>query len=156
MISCVKSPASSMKETADNVVAEDSSAASGNPLDARVMRTMVAAGSLAVIVSIPFAPWRVTTGLLLGGLLSLINHYWMRSSIAAVFDTALVQGNKPRLRMANYILRYFAVIGVVFLAYQFNMISLPATIAGLCSFVVALFFEAFREVYLAIIHREGN
>ena len=116
---------------------------------------MIAAVSLAVIISIPFAPWRITTGLLLGGLLSLLNHYWMRSSIAAVFDTALSQGDQPRLRLANYILRYFVIVGVVFAAYQFNIISLPATIAGLCSFVVALFFEAFREVYLAIIHREG-
>ncbi len=144
-----------MKETADNVVAGGPSAATKDPLDARVMRTMIAAVSLAVIISIPFAPWRVTTGLLLGGLLSLLNHYWMRSSIAAVFDTALGQGNKPRLRLANYILRYFVVVGVVFVAYQFNIVSLPATIAGLCSFVIALFFEAFREVYLAIIHREG-
>ena len=142
-----------MKETADNVVAGDHS--TGNVLDARVTRTMIAAMSLAVIVSIPFAPWRMTTGLLLGGLLSLLNHYWMRTSIAAAFDTALSRGNKPRLRLATYILRYFVVVGVVFVAYQFNIVSLPATIAGLCSFVVALFFEAFREVYLAIIHREG-
>jgi ATP synthase I subunit len=156
MISRVKSPASSMKETADNIVAGDSSAATRDALDARVMRTMVAAVSLAVMISIPVAPWRITSGLLLGGLLSLLNHYWMRSSIAAAFDTALGRGNKPRIGLVNYVLRYFVVVGVVFAAYQLNIISLPATIAGLCSFVVALFFEAFREVYLAIIHREEN
>ena len=144
-----------MKETADNVVAGGSSGATRDSLETRVMRTMLAAVSLAVIISLPLAPWRITTGLLLGGLLSLLNHYWMRSSIAAVFDSALGRGNKPRLRLANYILRYFVVVGVVFVAYQFNVVSLPATIAGLCSFVVAMFFEAFREVYLAIIHREG-
>ena len=116
---------------------------------------MVATVSLAVIVSLIFAPWRITTGLLLGGLLSLLNLYWMRSSIAAVFDHALGQGQKPRIRLVNYILRYFVVVGVVFAAYQLNVVSLAATIAGLCSFVVALFVEAFREVYLAIIHREG-
>ena len=145
-----------MKETVDNMVAGDSSAVTRDALDARVMRTMVVAVSLAVMISIPFAPWRITAGLLLGGLLSLLNHYWMRLSVAAAFDTALGQGKKPRLRLANYILRYFVVVGVVFLAYQFNIVSLAATIVGLCSFVVALFFEAFREVYLAIIHREEN
>jgi len=145
-----------MNETADNVVAGKSSAATSDPLEARMMRTMVAAVSLAVIISLPFAPWRITTGLLLGGLLSLLNHYWMRTSIAAAFETALGQGKTPRLRLANYILRYFVVVGVVFIAYEFNIVSLPATIAGLCSFVVALFFEAFREVYIAIIHGEGN
>jgi ATP synthase I chain len=143
-----------MKETADNVVAEGPPAATRDALQTRVMRTMAAAVSLAVIVSLPFAPWRITAGLLLGGLLSLLNHYWMRTSITAVFDSALGRGNKPRLRLANYILRYFVVAGVVFVAYQFDLVSLPATIAGLCSFVVALFLEAFREFYLAIIHRE--
>lgn len=144
-----------MKETADNVAVGGPSAAIEHLLETRMMRTMVVAVSLAVIISIPFAPWRITTGLLLGGLLSLLNHYWMRSSVAAAFDTALGQGNKPRLRLANYILRYFVVVGIVFAAYQLNVVSLPATIAGLCSFVIALFFEALREVYLAIIHREG-
>jgi hypothetical protein len=31
-----------------------------------------------------------------------------------------------------------------------------ATIAGLCSFVVALFVEAFRQFYFAIIRREES
>jgi len=33
-------------------------------------------------------------------------------------------------------------------------VSLAATIAGLSSFVVALFVEALREFYFVIIHRE--
>jgi hypothetical protein len=48
-----------------------------------------------------------------------------------------------------------AVGTVVFIAYQLNIVSLSATLLGLCSFVVALFVEAFREFYFAIIRREG-
>ena len=142
-----------MNTPADNVAA--GSVEPDRDLAIRVMWTMLATVLLAVIVSLALAPWRVTAGLLLGGLLSLLNLYWMRSSIAAVFDHALGHGQKPRIRLVNYILRYFVVVGVVFAAYQLNIVSLAATIAGLCSFVVALFVEAFREVYLAIIHREG-
>jgi hypothetical protein len=48
------------------------------------------------------------------------------------------------------------VVGLAgFAAYQLNLVSLPATIAGLSSFVVALFAEALRETYFIIIHREG-
>jgi hypothetical protein len=43
---------------------------------------------------------------------------------------------------------------IVIAAYKLNVISLPATIIGLASFVVALFAEAFRASYYAIIHRE--
>ncbi|HEY2973991.1 MAG TPA: ATP synthase subunit I [Pyrinomonadaceae bacterium] len=122
-------------------------------IEARVFRTMMVAVALAVIVSLPFAQWRVTTGLLLGGLLSLLNHHWLSSSTTAAFSV-IAHGTKPRLKLTRYILRYLVIATGVFLAYKLNIVSLAATIAGLCSFVVALFVEAFREFYFAIIHRE--
>jgi hypothetical protein len=122
-------------------------------IEARVFRTMTVAVVIAVFASLPFAQWRITTGLLLGGLLSLFNHHWLRVSSAAAFSV-VVNGAKPKLKLAQYILRYFVVAAVVFIAYKLNVVSLTATIAGLCSFVVALFAEAFREFYFVIIHRE--
>lgn len=143
-----------MKETGNNEGGNALSAAADNGIDGRIFRTMAAAVALAVIISAPIAPWRITTGLLVGGLLSLLNHYWMRTSISAGFDLALGQGTKPQIKLAQYVLRYFVVGTIVFAAYQLSIVSLPATIAGLCSFVVALFVEAVREFYFAIIHRE--
>lgn len=122
-------------------------------IDGRIFRTMAFAVAIAVIASVPFAEWRITTGLLVGGVLSLLNHYWLISSTTAAFKVVL-HGAKPQLKLAQYILRYFVVGVVVFATYQLNLVSLVATIAGLCSFVVALFVEAFREFYFAIIHRE--
>jgi ATP synthase I chain len=144
-----------MKETGNKQSGSALSAKADDGIDGRIFRTMAAAVALAVIVSAPFAPWRITTGLLVGGVLSLLNHYWMRTSISAGFALAQGQGTKPQMRLAQYVLRYFVVGAIVFGAYQLNIISLPATLAGLCSFVVALFVEAFREFYFAIIHREG-
>ena len=126
---------------------------SSRDLDGRIFRTMAAASLIAVVASVPFAEWRVTTGLLVGGLLSLLNHYWLITSTTAAFKV-VAHGAKPRLSLVHYILRYLVIAGVVFAAYKFNLVSLVATIAGLCSFVVALFMEAFREFYFAIIHRE--
>jgi hypothetical protein len=124
-----------------------------NRIGKRVFRHMAIAVALAVLGSLPFAHWRITTGLLIGGLLSLLNHHWLSSSTAAVFRV-VAHGAKPQLRLTQYILRYFVIGVVVFLTYKLNLVSLAATIAGLCSFVVALFVEAFREFYFAIIHRE--
>ena len=122
-------------------------------IERRVFRAMIVAVALAVLASVPFAQWRVTTGLLVGGLLSLLNHHWLSSSSEAAFSV-LAQGAKPKLKLAQYVLRYIVVAAVVFVAYKINVVSLVATIAGLCSFVVALFAEAFREFYFVIIHRE--
>jgi len=142
-----------MKETGNNVGGSALSAGADN-IDGRIFRSMAGAGALAVIISAPFAPWRITAGLLVGGVLSLLNHHWMRTSISAGFDLALGQGTKPQIKLVQYVLRYFVVGTIVFAAYQLSIVSLSATVAGLCSFVVALFVEAFREIYFASIHRE--
>ncbi len=142
-----------MNETANNLSGSPTSTENETSIDARIFRTMVTAVALGVIISMPFAPWRVTTGLLLGGLLSLLNHHWMQTSISAAFDQ-VSGGARPRIRLARYILRYLVIGATVYAAYRLNIVSLPATLAGLCSFVAALFVEAFREFYFAIIRRE--
>ena len=140
-----------MNETANNP--GRSAPSSENGIDARIFRTMVIAVALTVFGSIPFATWRVTVGLLVGGLLSLLNHHWMRTSVSAAFDQAS-SGARPRIRLARYVLRYLVIGATVYAAYRLDLVSLPATLAGLCSFVAALFVEAFREFYFAIIRRE--
>ena len=122
-------------------------------IEGRIFRTMAFATTFAAIASVLFAPWRVTTGLLLGGVLSLLNHHWLSTSTAAAFSV-LAHGARPRLSLVQYILRYLVVTTVVLVAYKLNIVSLSATIVGLCSFVVALFGEALREFYFAVIHRE--
>jgi len=128
-------------------------AAANSGVEARIFRTMAFAVVLAVVISLPFVQWRITVGLLLGGILSLLNHHWLSTSTAAAF-TVLIHGAKPRLKVAQYILRYLVIATLVFIAYKINLVSLAATIAGLSSFVVALFVEALREFYFVIIHRE--
>ncbi|MFY9618919.1 MAG: ATP synthase subunit I [Pyrinomonadaceae bacterium] len=124
-------------------------------LEARIFRAMIGAVAIAVIVSALVAPWRVTTGLLLGGVLSLLNQRWLSGSVAALLDMQK-PGVTARMRLWKHGLRYFVIAVAVFAGYQLNLISLAATIAGLCSFVPALFVEAGRQFYFAIIRREES
>ena len=123
-------------------------------LEMRVFRVMIVTVVLTVIGSTMLAPWRVTFGLMLGGLLSLLNYHWLRTSVAAVFN--VTGTNRPRVKIWRYVIRYFVVGGAVLTAYKLQVVSLPATIVGLCSFVPALFVEAFRQFYFVIIHREES
>jgi len=109
--------------------------------------------AFTVAVSAFVAPWRVTTGLLIGGLLALFSHSWLKNSAAAAIHLSAV-GGRPQLRLAQFLLRYAVIAAVVFSAYTLNLISLPAVFVGLSSFVVAVFAEALREFYFAIIERE--
>ena len=124
-------------------------------MERRIFRLMAASVALAVALSAVLAPWRVTTGLLLGGALSLFSHHWLRTSVAAMFGAA-TPGAKPRLRVARYVLRYFVLALAVASAAWLDVASLPATLAGLCSFVPAALAEGFTQLYFAIVRREES
>ena len=126
----------------------------GAALERRLARAMYVLIACAVTTSAVVAPWRVTTGLLLGGALALFNHRWLRGSLAAVFGGEAAAGKRPRLSAARYVLRYFVIGCVVASAYMLNLISMPATLAGLCAFAAAVMVEAGTQLYFAIIHRE--
>ena len=114
---------------------------------------MVATTALAAGVSAFIAPWRVTTGLLVGGLLALFSHSWLKNSAAAAIRLSTT-GGPPQLRLAQFILRYVVIAAVIFATYTLDLISLTAVLIGLSSFVVAMLVEAFREFYIAMKQRE--
>lgn len=124
-----------------------------NAINLRIFRTMAIATGLAVVVSAIAGPWRVTTGLLVGGLLALFSHRWLKNSAAAAIQLS-IGGAVPQLRLAQFILRYVVIGALVFSLYQLDLLSLPAVLAGMTTFVVAIFVEALREFYFAIIQRE--
>lgn len=143
-----------MAEVADKgLLAAVAPAPEDEALERRILRGMRVSVALAVTLSALLAPWRVTTGLLLGGVLSLFNHHWLRTSIAAAFRGTSYDP-QPRLGVSRFVLRYFVVACVIAAASALNLVSVVAALAGLCSFVAALFVEAGRQFYFAIVHRE--
>ncbi|HEX8472477.1 MAG TPA: ATP synthase subunit I [Pyrinomonadaceae bacterium] len=146
-----------MSETADNARSEAFRGAAGEEdpaaMERRIFRSMCVAVALAVVVGALVAPWRVTTGILIGGVLSLFNHHWLRTSVAAAFD-ATDTGAKPKLRIARYILRYLVAAAIIAAAHQLEIASLTAMLLGMCSFVVAALLEGFIQLIFSFIHRE--
>jgi hypothetical protein len=124
-------------------------------LESRVFRTMVVATALTVAIAAFIAPWRVTTGLLMGGVLALFSHSWLKNSASAAIRFS-AEGGEPQWKIAQFVLRYVVIAAAVFAAYTLDLVSLPAVLAGMSSFVVAMFVEAIREFYFAITKREEN
>lgn len=120
-----------------------------------MFRSMVVASALAVTIAAFIAPWRVTFGLLVGGLLALFSHRWLKNSAAAAIRLS-TEGGAADFRLAQFVLRYVVVAAVIFSLYTLDLISLPAVLAGMSSFVVAMLVEAVREFYFAITKREEN
>ena len=148
-----------MAEIADSLTGDEVTSRDASALEARMLRTMIVTIIAAIAIAVGLAPWRITTGLLLGGALSILNYHWLHSSATAIINLniGLPAGSPaPRAHSIRYVLRYAIIAAAVFAAYQLNLVSLAATIVGLCSFVPALMLEAFRQFYFIIIHREES
>lgn len=136
--------------TDDEQAANDTAFAA---LERRLWRNMAAAITTAVLGSLLVAPWRVTTGLMLGGILAFLNYHWLRTALASMFDTAGAM-SPPSWNGPRYILRYFLVGAIICAASAVNVVSVAAVIAGLCAFAAALMFEGLVQLFSVIVKRE--
>ncbi len=120
---------------------------------ARILWIMAIVLIVAIFGSLIFADWRVTAGLILGGVLSFVNYYWLKFALKSVFEKA-VEGKKPKFLVGKYILRYFAVGAVVVLVFLTKVISVAAVICGLLAFAAAILIESFILVIVHISKRK--
>lgn len=119
----------------------------------RILWIMAVVLTVATIGSLIFANWSVTAGLLLGGILSFVNYYWLKFALHSVFEKA-VEGEKPKFLVGKYILRYFAVGAVIVVVYLTKVISVAAVIGGLLTFAAAILMESIILVFIHISKRE--
>jgi hypothetical protein len=128
-------------------------AAEDHGLNTRIFRVMIAVTAIAVIVSSLVGSLRFTSGLLIGGVLAIFSHNWLKNSAGAAINLAIGEGVQ-QIHLMQFLLRYIVIGLIVFAAYIIDIASLTAMLIGLSSFVVALLIEAIREFYFAIIQRE--
>ncbi len=119
----------------------------------RILWIMAIILIVAIIGSLIFANWQFTTGLILGGILSFVNYYWLKFALRNVFEKA-IEGAKPKFLVGKYILRYFAVGAVIVSVYLTHTISVVAVICGLLAFAAAILIESFILVFIHISKRE--
>lgn len=142
-----------MAESLNNMVQAPVVTQEDQGLNNRFFWVMLGVTAGAVAVSALAGPWRFTTGLLIGGLLALFSHRWLRNSAAAAINLS-IGGGIRQIQLFQFMLRYLVVGAVVFAVVELDVASLPAILAGMSSFVAALFVEALREFYFAIKQRE--
>lgn len=141
-----------MARTADYRERDSFAGSKPEAMERRIYYGMCVAVVLTVLLSSVLMPWRVTTGLLIGGALSLLNHNWLRGSVMAAMGEA---SKVKKVQVSRFVLRYFVVVTAIAAAYLLNLASIVAMLFGLCTFVVAALVEAFAQTLFVIFHREG-
>jgi len=111
---------------------------------------------LAVTASLFLAGWRVTAGLVIGGLLGFVNFYWLKASLGRMLGQAAATGapEPTGLWLLRYNLRFFALIVVIMAVHLSGVVSLPALLGGLLSLAAAIVVEGFIQLFLAVFRRE--
>lgn len=114
---------------------------------------VVIAGSL---LSLIFANGKFAIGFFIGGILALVNYYWLKTSLKKVFDAITPieedeQFVKPRFLGARYIFRYIFLGIILYLIWMLKLIPIVAVLVGMFSFAAAILLEAiiilFKNVF---------
>ncbi len=106
-----------------------------------VMLVLVIAGSLAGFV---FGGRFWGIGVIFGGILSLVNYFWLERSTRAIFgQTAMASIG---VLAAKYILRYAAIGLILLVIYMTDAIPVAAVILGLAAFALAVTIQGLKNI----------
>ena len=108
----------------------------------RILLAMIAVTILGGLLSLAFISWQFGAGAFLGGALSLVNYYWLKKSLRAVFEKAEA-GEKPRFLAGKYFLRYAAFGTILLIVFLTKTLPVTSVLLGLASFAFAIVIEAF-------------
>ncbi len=113
------------------------------------LRILVLMGAVAIACSVYgfiFVSASFGFGVVLGGILSFVNYFWLKHSLKVVFEQA-ERDELPAFAGSRYILRYFIFGFILLMIYLTKSISVAAVILGLASFAFAIVVEGFIRLF---------
>ena len=110
----------------------------------RIVILMAASSVLGAGLSSVFISVNYGFGVLIGGVLSLINFYWLGKSLKRIFEKIAEDGEKPMFMGASYIFRYLVFGLILTIVYLTHIVPIIAVLFGLASFAFALTIEIGR------------
>ena len=117
----------------------------------RILWTMGAVAFFSSLAGFIFVSWQFGLGVILGGILSLINYYWLKISFKKIFDQA-VSGAKPRFLAVRYFARYLTLGGILLVVLLTKTVPIVAVILGLGSFALAIVVEGLIRLFSSVFN----
>lgn len=107
------------------------------------------------ILSYIYADLRFAIGFLIGGVLSIVNYYWLKISLKKVFERINGGAEKPKFLAGRYILRYGFLGLVLMIVYLTKTVPVVAVLLGLVSFAFAIFLEGLIRLFTVLFNKKG-
>jgi hypothetical protein len=134
-----------MSEDSEQILAEQPSTVE-TLSHRRILLLMAVVGALGAIAGFAFISVSFGVGVFIGGILSLVNYYWIKQSLKSIFDTAL-SGGKPQFLGLQYFFRYLTLGAILVFFYLTKSVPMVAVLLGLASFALAIIFEAMIRLF---------
>ena len=124
-------------------------------LDARLNRSSLIVGAVAVLIAFILVSAKAAISLAAGGVLSYINFRWLKRAI----DFIVMQGAEGRGARGvalRFVGRYALIAVFLYVTIRSSALQLVFVFAGLLIYVVAILIECFSEVIRVVIEDFRN
>jgi len=118
----------------------------------RILTIMAAVIVVSVLLGFIFVSSFFAVGVLIGGILSFVNYYWLKQSLKRIFDRAVI-GEQPRFLATKYFLRYIVFGIILAIIYLTKTVSVAAVLLGLGSFAFAIVIEGFIRLFSGLFKK---
>lgn len=125
-----------------------------NILEERIVLNTLAALILTIIISSLIADIKFTRGVLIGGILALINYYWLDASWRNILEIASSNITGSAMPIGRYILRYLTIGTIVYLMHFYDVASILGMLIGLCMIAAGILIEAFFSLIKTFTTKE--
>ncbi len=113
----------------------------------RILVLMAAVAIFGSVAGFVFVSAQFGLGVIFGGVLSLINYWWLKVSLKKLFEAAIAHGTQPRFLAVRYFVRYATLGAILTVVFLTHTIPVVAVIAGLASFALAIVIEGFIRLF---------
>jgi hypothetical protein len=94
-----------------------------------------------LVLSLPFMPARFCFGLLLGGLISIVNFHWLDRDLRSVFH--LLAGGSRSSIFFKYFIRFIATAVVLYFIVSADIADVVGLLLGLSLVMINIVFTVF-------------
>lgn len=131
-----------MGEDIDPLTTESTASTISNRAIVAAMFVLITFGTIAGFI---LGGRSFGAAVLTGGILSVINYFWLERSTRALFENRAASATT--LLAAKYILRYAAIGAVLLLIYLTDAVPIAAVILGLSAFAIAVVFQGLKNIF---------
>lgn len=105
-----------------------------DPIQKRIETTNWIILFIIFVLSLFFAPWKFSLGILLGGFISILNYYWLGRSLQGAFKNS--SGNVKVPIMVKYYIRLAITAVVLYLLITGGTVNVIGLIVGLSVVII--------------------